>query len=167
MLNPIDTAAVIRDGGAVGQYPGQIHEGVGWWLGACLVVTLHASHLAVAHDGHPVSAAFTDRLCQGAINAQHYACHVHHLGQQHERDLLSKAGARQTPGAWLTTETTDGVTTVRVRLHTSHGALLDETNGLAAIRNLIAQDRVPIPVNSQAKGVIEASHHEMTDGVRL
>lgn len=166
MLNPIDTAAVIRDGGAVGQYPGQIHEGVGWWLGACLIVTLRVSHLSVAHDGHPVSAAFADRLCQGAINAEHYACRVRHLGHQHERDLLSEASSRRVPAAWLSTDTANGSNPVRIRLYTPQGALLDDTNGLADIRDLIAQDRVPIPVNTQARGVIEPWHHELTDGAR-
>lgn len=165
MLNPIDTAAVIRDGGAVGQYPGQIHEGVGWWLGACMVVTLRVSHLEVAHDGHPVSSAFAGRLCQGAINAQHYACRVRHLGRQDERRLLAGASAREVPAAWLSAEDADGATVVRIRLYTPHGALLDDANGLAAIRDLIALDRVPIPVNTQAKGTIE--YTGTTDGARL
>ncbi|MGV9565090.1 hypothetical protein [Streptomyces sp. NPDC003480] len=168
MLNPIDTAAVIRDGGAVGQYPGQIHEGVGWWLGACLVITLKASRLAVAHDGHYLSVECADRLCRGAINAQHYACNVRHLGQQREEELRaamkSFTGA---PGAWLSTESTDDATTVRIRLYTPRGALLDDATGLAAIRDLIAKDCVPIPVNAQAKGSIVPWHHELTDGARL
>lgn len=55
MLNPIDTTAVIRDGGAIGRYPDQIHKAVGWWMGSCLVVTTKTPRLAVAHDGHPTS----------------------------------------------------------------------------------------------------------------
>ncbi|MFD4601327.1 hypothetical protein ACFWPQ_25265 [Streptomyces sp. NPDC058464] len=155
MINRIDTAAVIRDGGAVGQYPGQIHEGVGWWLGACLVVTAKASRLAVAHDGHPVSAEFADRLCQGAINAQHYACTVRYLGWQPKEELLAELSAIEAPGAWLSSETAGDVTTVRIRLYTAQGTVLDNTNGLTAIRSLIDQDRVPRPVNSRAKGTIE------------
>ncbi|MFK0113150.1 hypothetical protein [Streptomyces sp. NPDC091217] len=166
MLNPIDPAAVIRDGGAVGQYPGQIHEGVGWWLGACLVVTAKTSRLAVAHDGNLLSDHFAGRLCQGAINAQHYACTVRLLGKQSEEELLAEASAFQAPGAWLSTETTGDVHTVRIRLYTAQGVLLDETNGLAAIRDLIAQDRVPRPVNSNAKGEIVWWHPAPTDGAR-
>ncbi|MFI9825282.1 hypothetical protein ACIHFC_33320 [Streptomyces sp. NPDC052013] len=159
MLNPIDTAAVVRDGGAVGQYPGQIHEGVAWWLGACQVVTLRASRLAVAHDGHPLSATFADRLCSGAINAQHYACSVRHLGPQPEPDLLASMNDHhRAPGAWVSTEDAGGITTVRIRLYGPDGALLDDDTGLAAIRSLITEDRVPIPVNDQAKGTIEACH---------
>ncbi|WP_225828481.1 hypothetical protein [Streptomyces naphthomycinicus] len=153
MLNPIDTAAVIRDGGAVGQYPGQIHPGVGWWLGACLVVAERASRLAVAHDGHEVSSVFAERLGQGAINAEHYACCVSHLGAQPETELLDVARSIGGPAAWLSTHTATG-TIVRIRLYTSAGVLLDDSSGLAAIRDRIAQDRVPIPVNHQAKGTI-------------
>jgi len=166
LINPIDTASVIRDGGAVGQYPGQIHEGVGWWLGACLVVTAKASRLAVAHDGHPVSTEFADRLCQGAINAQHYACIVRYLGWQPEEELLAELSAIEAPGAWLSSETAGDVTTVRIRLYTAQGTLLDNTNGLATIRGLITEDRVPRPVNSQAKGTIEPWPPASTDGGR-
>ncbi|MFK0284223.1 hypothetical protein ACIQVL_27705 [Streptomyces sp. NPDC090499] len=166
MLNPIDPAAVIRDGGAVGHYPGQIHEGVAWWLGACLVVTARTSRLAAAHDGQLISDAFADRLCRGAINAQHYACTVRHLGKLSEDELLAHLGTFRAPGAWLSSETTGDVVTVRIRLYTAQGALLDEANGLAAIRELIAQDHVPRPVNSQAKGTIEWWHPTATDGAR-
>ncbi|MFC1227344.1 MULTISPECIES: hypothetical protein [Streptomyces] len=165
MLNPVDTAAVIRDGGAVGQYPDQIHEGVAWWLGACMIVTLQASRLTVAHDGHPVSAVFADRLCRGAINARHYACNVRHLGRQSEQELLAAMpDPHQAPGAWLSADVAESFTTVRIRLYDSHGALLDDANGLAAIRDLIAQDRVPIPVNTRAKGSIESWHPRTTEG---
>ncbi|MEV7145105.1 hypothetical protein AB0O05_01225 [Streptomyces sp. NPDC093084] len=166
MINPIDTAAVIRDGGAVGQYPGQIHEGVGWWLGACFVITAKASRLAVAHDGHPVSTEFADRLCRGAINAEHYACAVRYLGWQPEEELLTELRIREEPGAWLSSETTGDVTTVRIRLYTAQGTLLDNINGLAAIRSLIDQDRVPRPVNSRAKGTIEPWPRAPTAGGR-
>ncbi|MEU3510484.1 hypothetical protein ABZ733_21785 [Streptomyces longwoodensis] len=153
MLNPIDTAAVIRDGGATGKYPDQIHPGVAWWLGACLVVTDRASHLAVAHDGQQVSSIFAERLRQGAINAEHYVCRVSDLGEHPETELLDVARSIGGPAAWLSTQTGNGLL-VRVRLYTGAGVLLDDSNGLAAIRERIAQDRVPIPVNSQAKGTI-------------
>ncbi|MCX4993383.1 hypothetical protein [Streptomyces sp. NBC_00568] len=164
MLNPIDTAAVIRDGGAVGHYPGEIHEAVGWWLGACLVVTMKTSRLAVAHDGHPVSVEFADRLCRGAINAEHYACRVRHLGQQPEEELLAAASALEAPAAWVSARTDNRTDTVRIRLYTPLGTLLDDTTGLAAIRDLIARDRIPIPVNTQAKGAIELWPPTSADG---
>ncbi|MGW7610985.1 hypothetical protein ACWGKW_27685 [Streptomyces sp. NPDC054766] len=166
MLNPIDTTAVIRDGGAVGHYPGQIHQAVGWWLGACLIVTMKTSRLAVAHDGHPVSVGFADRLSRGAINAEHYACHVRHLGQQPEAELLAAANAFEAPAARVSTGAANGTDTVRIRLYTPHGTLLDEANGLAAIRDLIDRDRVPIPVNTQAKGTIESWPPTSADGTR-
>ncbi|MFF0033974.1 hypothetical protein ACFYS7_38730 [Streptomyces avermitilis] len=167
MLNPIDATPVIRDGGAVGQYPGQIHEGVAWWLGACLVVTQKVTRIAVAHDRHPVITDFTERLCRGAINAQHYACNVRYLGNQTE-DQLRKALTHfgGIPGAWLSAETANDITTVRVRLYDRHGRVLDDTTGLGQIRSLIEQDHVPIPVNEQAKGTIEPWPHELTDGGR-
>ncbi|GGX98059.1 hypothetical protein [Streptomyces fructofermentans] len=164
MLSPIDTAAVIRDGGAIGRHPKQIHEAVGWWLGACLVVTLKASGLAVAHDGHRVSARFADRLCQGAINAQHYACTVHLLGHASEQELLATAKGLESPAAWLSTEPTND--TVRIRLYTRHGTLLDESTGLSDIRDLIDCDHVPIPVNTKDKGTIESWPPPMADGAR-
>ncbi|MGQ4344060.1 hypothetical protein [Streptomyces sp. SAS_275] len=155
MLNPIDTAAVIRDGGAVGRYPDQIHEAVGWWLGSCLVVTAKTSRLAVAHDGHPVSIGFADRLCQGATHAQHYACTIRYLRQRPAEELLAEAKSFEAPAAWVSTAPAASGDTVRIRLYTTNGVLLDETNGLADIRNLIERDRIPIPVNTQAQGKIK------------
>ncbi|MFJ4828736.1 hypothetical protein ACIP79_02165 [Streptomyces sp. NPDC088747] len=156
MLNPIDTAAVIRDGGAVGRYPGQLHESVAWWLGACLVVTQQARSIVVAHNGHPVITEFASRLCRGAINALHYACNVRHMGHQtEERFLTTLQHLQGAPGAWLSAAGDNGATTVQIQLYNAEGTLLDETNGLAEIRRLIAEDRVPIPVNDQAKGTID------------
>lgn len=163
MLNPIDTAAVIRDGGALGRYACEIHEGVAWWLGACLVLTQQATRIAVAHDGHPLSAAFADRFCRGAINAQHYACDVRHMGHQNEETLLLALNhLRGVPGAWLSTSGPDTDQTVRITLFDRQGARLDDANGLAEIRHLIATDRVPLPVNDRAKGTIEHWHPDLT-----
>ncbi|WP_409472287.1 hypothetical protein [Streptomyces sp. HC307] len=165
MLNPIDTDAVIRDGGAVGKYPGEIHDGVAWWLGACFVVTQRARRIAVAHDGHPVSADMAHRFCRGAVNAQHYACNVRFIGHQTEEVLLKTlARSEGVPGVMLGSDGVHESPTVRIRLFNSHGALMDDTNGLVEIRRLIAEDRVPIPVNAQAKGTIEPWHDELTAG---
>ncbi|MGO4418024.1 hypothetical protein AB4Z54_04455 [Streptomyces sp. MCAF7] len=158
MLKPIDTNTVIRDGAASGRFPGQIHEGVAWWIGACLVVATKTNRIAVAHDGHSTSAIFHERLCRGAINARHYACHVSVLGTADEAGLLAAMAALgHMPGVLITTTTTDDGATVRVALYDTDGKPLAEDTGLAIIRRLVADDQVPIPVNDQAKGRVE--HH--------
>lgn len=165
MLNPIDAAAVIRDGGAIGTYPGEIHEGVAWWLGACLVVAQKASRVAVAHDGHSITAEFAHRFCRGAINAHHYACNVCFIGHETEEQLLKTlAHLDGVHGAMLSASGADKSSIVHIKLFNSDGILLDDTNGLGEIRRLIAEDRVPIPVNTQAKGTIEPWHHQLTEG---
>ncbi|MBV9025973.1 MAG: hypothetical protein JO362_19785 [Streptomycetaceae bacterium] len=167
MLNPIDTDSVIRDGGAVGKYPNEIHEGVAWWLGACLVITQQATRIAVAHDGHPITTKFAHRFCSGAINAQHYACNVRFIGHQTEEQLLKAlTHFNGVPGAMLTASGTDDAPTIHIKLFNHQGIVLDNTNGLAEIRRLIAEDRVPIPVNTQAKGTIEPWQHRLAEGGR-
>ncbi|MFF6997500.1 hypothetical protein ACFY93_21425 [Streptomyces sp. NPDC008313] len=164
MLNPIDTDRVIRDGGAVGAFPGQIHEAVAWWLGTCLVVTQGAGQIAVAHNGHPVIAEFADRFCRGAVNAQHYACTVQSLGlRTRDRLLAAIEDLGGVPGAWLLAESNEGGTTVRIKLFHRHGVEFDESNGLVEIRRMIAQDRVPIPVNDRAKGRIAPWPNDLTE----
>ncbi|MFW6690181.1 hypothetical protein [Streptomyces sp. MAR4 CNX-425] len=158
MLSPIDTGAVIRDDRAAGTFPGEIHEGVAWWIAACYVVVSSARQMAVAHDGHPTTAVFHDRFCRGAINAQHYRCHVADLGAADEAQLLhAMAALGGIPGALLTTTAAadaDGWWTVTIRLYDAGGQPVTEETGWAAVRNKIARDQVPIPVNDQAKGRI-------------
>lgn len=156
MLNPIDAEAVIRDGGAVGQFPGEIHEGVAWWIGACLVVTTKAACIAVAHDGQATSASFHRRLCRGAVNAQHYACRVMDLRVADEDDLLAAMKELgSVPGVLATTTVSGEGERVRIAVYDDHGSPLADEAGLAAIRRMIAEDRVPIPVNDRAKGRVE------------
>ncbi|MEU6989828.1 hypothetical protein ABZ953_04085 [Streptomyces sp. NPDC046465] len=160
MLNPVNAEAVIRDGGAHGCFPDEIHEAVGWWLGACLVTTLKAHRIAVAHDGRGVSLLIHQRLCRGAINAQHYACTVLTLRVADEETLLramSELGG--VPGARVSSTKAGGEETVSIVLYGTDGKPLDEDTGLASIRHLIATDRVPIPVNVTAKGRIEHYPH--------
>ncbi|MFB6814246.1 hypothetical protein ACFCV8_06845 [Streptomyces sp. NPDC056347] len=155
MLNPIDTDKVIRDGGVTGRFPGEIHEGVAWWVAACLVVITRAQHLAVAHDGHPTSVAFHDRLCRGAVNADHHACHVADLGEATKGVLMAAMqdlGA--VPGIRVSTLPAHDGQTVRISLYDQEGRPLGEDEGLGRIRDLIASDRVPIPVNTAAKGTV-------------
>ncbi|MFD8378943.1 hypothetical protein ACFV2X_10440 [Streptomyces sp. NPDC059679] len=156
MLNPIDTAAVIRDGGAIGCFPGEIHEGVAWWVGACLVVATQAHRIVVGYDGCATSAVFYRRFCRGAVNAQHFACAVTDLRVATEAILVQttqELGA--VPGALVTTTVDDGVEQVKIALYDGEGHPLGEETGLARIRHMIAGDRVPIPVNEQAKGRVE------------
>ncbi|MEU4346651.1 hypothetical protein [Streptomyces sp. NPDC023838] len=163
MLKPINTDVVIRDGGAHGRYPGEIHEAVGWWLGACLVSTLKAHRIAVAHDGRASSVVFVQRLCRGAINAQHHACTVLTLRVADEDILLrTMAELGEVPGARISTTGSESAETVSVVLYGPDGKPLDEDTGLATIRRMIADDRVPIPVNETAKGRIEHYPHPPT-----
>lgn len=156
MLNPINTETVIRGGGAAGRLPGEIHEGVAWWMGACLVVVSKAGCIAVAHDGQVTSASFHDRLCRGAVNAEHYACRVMDLQLADEAALLSAMkDLGQVPGALVTTTVTEDGEKVRIALYDGQGRVLSEEGGLAKIRRMIAEDRVPIPVNAGAKGRVE------------
>jgi hypothetical protein len=152
VLNPIDTAAVLRDGRATGIHPVQIHEGVAWWLGACLTVTQNAPRIAVAHDGDPVSTEYAARFARGATNAQHYRCHVTGVvGPVTESELLDIArGLGQAPSAYVTNRSGE----VSMALFDAKGEPLTEESGVAAIRKLINEDHVPIPVNDAARGVI-------------
>ncbi|MEV5506957.1 hypothetical protein [Streptomyces orinoci] len=163
MLNPIDTEKVIRDGGAIGRYPDQIHEGVGWWVGACLVVVTQAARVAVAYDSRATSASFYRCLCRGAMNAQHFACTISdlHIADEHQlRAAMKELGG--VPGALVTTTVTDEAETVRIALYDRHGQHLTEDAGLARIRQMIADGHVPIPVNEQARGHIE--HYRRPEG---
>lgn len=153
MLNPINAEAVIRDGRASGVFPGEIHEGVAWWMAACFVVVSKTRQIAVAHDGHPTTAEFHRRFCRGAINAEHWACLVSDLGHADEAQLLhAMQELGSVPGALLTTVDDGGQKTVTIRLYTSDGQPVTEETGLAKVRQMIADDHVPIPVNDKAKG---------------
>ncbi|MFI1092651.1 hypothetical protein [Streptomyces sp. NPDC020917] len=157
MLNSIDTTAVIRDGGAVGSFPGEIHEGVAWWLGACFVTVTATTQLAVGSDGRPATAEFFRRLCNGAINAHHHACQVTAVSGITEDAFLAYLQRHDPlPGAYVTTTSGEyGAVVVHIRLHARDGLLLQDDTGLARIRRMIAEDRVPIPVSHSAKGTIQ------------
>ncbi|MEE1803238.1 MULTISPECIES: hypothetical protein [unclassified Streptomyces] len=155
MFNPIDTDAVIRDGRVAGAFPGEIHEGVAWWVAACFVVVSQARQMAVAHDSHPATDEFYQRFCQGAINAEHFGCRVSNLGTADEAQLLhATKELGGVPGALLTTTDGGGRQTVTIRLYDTDGRSVTEDTGLARLREMIASDRVPLPVNGQAKGRI-------------
>ena len=155
MLNPIDTDAAIRDGRVAGAFPDEIHEGVAWWVAACFVVVSQARQMAVAHDSHPTTVEFHQRFCRGAINAEHFGCQVSSLGTADEAQLLrAMKQLGGVPGALLTTTDGGGRQTVTIRLYDADGQPVTEDTGLAGLRKMIAADRVPLPVNDQAKGRI-------------
>lgn len=58
------------------------------------------------------------------------------------------------PGALLTTTDGGGRQTVTIRLYDADGQPVTEDTGLVRLRKMIAADRVPLPVNDQAKGRI-------------
>ncbi|MFG2984950.1 hypothetical protein ACGFYQ_27450 [Streptomyces sp. NPDC048258] len=152
MLNPIDTDKVIRDGGATGRFPDEMHPAAAWWIAACFVVTLRSDQLVVAHDGQPATAKFFDLLCQGAINAQHYACQVLDLGVADEDELvIAMKEADRAPGMRVTTAG-DQVT---ITLYDRAGVPLAERPSLYLIRRMIAEERIPLPVNTECKGSIQ------------
>jgi hypothetical protein len=157
VLNPIDTDAVIRDGGAVGRFPSEIHEGVAWWLGASFVALTAAEQLVVGSDGGPVTAEFFRRLCRGAVNAHHHACRVIAIDGIAENAFLAYVRSRlPLASAYLAaTDGSDGTHLIRIRFYDADGLLLQEDTGLAGIRRMIAEDRVPIPVSDSARGTIE------------
>ncbi|QEV18385.1 hypothetical protein [Streptomyces alboniger] len=161
MTSPFDAAVGIRDGGVGGRFPGEIHQGVAWWTGACLVVATEAECIAIAHDGHAISEAFHHRLRRGAVNAQHYACRVVDLDAAEERELLhTMKELGQVPGALVTTTSRGGVVSIRIFLYDQWGRVLEEEAGLGKIRRMIAEDRVPIPVNEKARGRVESHRPE-------
>lgn len=158
MLNPIDTAAVITGDQVTGLFPGQIHEGVAWWIGACLVRVHQAHHIATAHGPHPAVVEFARRFQKGAMNCGHYACLVSNLGQADETALVAATLSLAVPGAYLTAEDTDTGVVVRItiRLYGPDGTRIGEDTGLGEIRALIDTDRIPIPVNEPAQGHVES-----------
>ncbi|MEV6956859.1 hypothetical protein [Streptomyces sp. NPDC051183] len=157
MLNRIDVDAVVRDGGASGRVPEQIHSGVAWWLASCFVVVTRANQLVVAHDGHEASSEFFDRLCRGAINARHYACKVYDHGIAKEDELLiAMTALGGVPGMHVKTDPGDnGAQVVTITLYGKDGKPLTDESGLILIRQMISEDQVPIPVNEHARGTIE------------
>ncbi|MGW7276670.1 hypothetical protein ACWGH5_40025 [Streptomyces sp. NPDC054864] len=155
MLNPIDATAVIRDSTATGLHPGQIHPGVAWWVASCMVVVTQTPRLHAAHDGHPVSVLFHEQLCQGAVNAQHYACTVIDLGHSSTDSFHTAQTQGGAPGIYVSTEDGPQDQGVTLALYTADGKPLSEDGGLARIRDMIDHDRVPIPVNATSKGRIQ------------
>ncbi|GHH12567.1 hypothetical protein [Streptomyces rubradiris] len=165
MLQPIDTDRIIRDSRVSGSYPEEIHQGVAWWVAACFVVVSGAGQMAVAHDDHPVTDGFHRRFCLGAINAGHWRCQVCTLGVADEAQLLyamQELGC--VPGALLTTAESGTRPTVTIRLYDTQGRPVAEDTGLAMVREMIARDRVPLPVNEQAKGRI-TSRRDLLEGL--
>ncbi|MEZ0089981.1 hypothetical protein [Streptacidiphilus sp. EB129] len=151
MLSPVDTTKVFQPGRVAGRTGEEIHPGVAWWVAACFVVATGSRRMLLASDGHPVTADFCQRFGQGAINARHYACQVLAVADTSETQLVDAIRQTGVPGAWLATAE-DGVT-VQITLYQADGSPLD-AKAWEQIRQMIDQDRVPIPVNTQAKGTV-------------
>jgi len=156
VLRPVDLPTVFSDDRIHGtdfgyrdtKEPGQIHAGVAWWVGGCLVLTTKAHGVVVVHDGTELAVDYARSFGQGATNCEHYAATVTVLGQGSEDLLAYGIRTLQVPGALVTAEGSE----VTIRLFAADGSPLTEGSGLERICDLIARDRVPIPVNTQARG---------------
>ncbi|PWI45370.1 hypothetical protein [Streptomyces sp. ICBB 8177] len=170
MLSPVDLPSVFapdRIHGVLtdpfpGPRPGLIHSALGWWVGSCLVLTCRAGAVAVVHDGTEPAMRLADHFARGAANCLHYAATVSIIGEG-DADLLAY-GVRtvQGPGALITTDAGE----VTMRLLAAGGTPMTCGTGLELICDLIARDRVPIPVNAGARGRIlqrrDFAHHYAT-----
>lgn len=173
MLNPIDLPTVFAadrvHGTSTEPFPGPrvglIHPGVAWWIGACLILTSKANGVAVVHDGTDLGRRYTDRFCRGAVNCQHYAATVSVLGEGGHELLAYGIRTLRVPGMLISTEGCE----VTMRLVNADGAPMTCGTGLELICDLIARDRVPIPVNEAARGRIVdrrdlADHYATAEG---
>lgn len=151
MLNPVDLPRVISDDRVHGTYPEHIHDGVAWWIGSCLILMTQAHGVAVVHDGQDLSRQFAERFAQGAINCKHYGATVSMLGAGSEELLAYGIRTLQVPGVLITADDSGSVS---MRLFTAEGKEMGEDTGLSRIREVIARDQVPIPVNETSKGRI-------------
>ncbi|MDH6143284.1 MULTISPECIES: hypothetical protein [Kitasatospora] len=150
MLNPVDLGVVFGDDRIHGRVPDEIHPAVAWWVGSCLVLTTRAHGVALVHDGTALAKEFADRFCRGAINCQHYAATVSLVGEGGD-DLLAYAiRTLQVPGATITASGRY----ISIRLFTANNEPIASGTGLERVCDLIARDKVPIPVNDTAKGRI-------------
>lgn len=156
MLRPVDLPTVFADDRIHGtnygyqdtKDPAQVHAGLAWWVGGCLVLTTKSHGVVLVHDGTELGRDYAHSLGQGATNCEHYAATVSALGAGGEDLLAYGIRALQVPGALVTT-VGDQVT---IRLFAADGTQMTEGTGLEWICDLIARDRVPLPVNSQAQG---------------
>jgi phosphomannomutase len=155
VLNPIELRAVVAGRHVHGHHPDEIHPGVAWWTGACLIKVQKVHGVALVHDGRELSQVFADRFARGAINCEHYAATVSDLGVGDLALLHFAIRTLQVPGVHITTTDTDEVA---LDLFDANANPIDENRGLARIRALMQADRVPIPVNAQARGRILHRH---------
>ncbi|MDH6579509.1 hypothetical protein [Kitasatospora sp. MAP5-34] len=148
MLNPVDLPTVFAEDLVHGRHRAEIHPGVAWWVGSCLVLVTRSHGVALVHDGTELAKEYTGQFCRGAVNCQHYAATISVLGEGGE-DLLAYAiRTLQVPGALITTVGAE----VTIRLFAADGTPISEGTGLERICDLIARDKVPIPVNDTARG---------------
>ncbi|MGW1764024.1 hypothetical protein ACWCQL_08040 [Streptomyces sp. NPDC002073] len=148
MLNPVDLPTVFAEDRVHGRHPTEIHPAVAWWVGSCLVLATRSHGVALVHDGTELAKEYTGLFNRGAINCRHYAATVSVVGKGGE-DLLAYAiRTLQVPGALITTAGAE----VTIRLFAADGTPIRAGTGLERICDLIARDKVPIPVNDTARG---------------
>ncbi|GAA3368786.1 hypothetical protein GCM10020367_08550 [Streptomyces sannanensis] len=148
MLNPVDLSIVFAEDRIHGRHPGEIHPAVAWWVGSCLILTTRSHGVALVHDGTELAKQYAGLFNRGAINCQHFAATVSVIGEGGQ-DLLAYAiRTLQVPGTLISSAGAE----VTIRLFASDGAEIREGAGLERICDLIARDKVPIPVNDHSRG---------------
>ncbi|BAJ30464.1 MULTISPECIES: hypothetical protein [Kitasatospora] len=150
MLNPVDLSKVIRPDSVSGRDPDEIHKAVAWWVGSCLVLTAKVHGVVLVDDGTELAKAYSALFAQGAINCRSYAATVSVLGEGDEDLLAYGVRTFQVPGARISSAGDQVV----IRLLAADGTVIGIGSGLEKISDLIARDKVPLPVNDRARGHI-------------
>ncbi|GLY33464.1 hypothetical protein [Kineosporia sp. NBRC 101731] len=159
MLRPVDLTTVFAhdrvhgtDYGPVDTpHADQVHTGLAWWIGACLVLTANTRAVALVHDGTPLAHNYARAFAQGAINVHPNAAVVSIVAPGAMPELIHAAMALAAPGVLMTTVDRQ----ITIQLIDPSGAAITMESGLGPIRDLIAADRTPRPVDTAFKGRIE------------
>ncbi|WP_369185820.1 hypothetical protein [Streptomyces sp. Y1] len=165
MLNPVDLSKVFTEDRIAGLHPTDIHPAVAWWVGSCLVLTTGAHGVALVHDGSELAKQYCGLFNRGAINCRHFAATVSVVGEGDEELLAYAIRTLQVPGVRISTAGDE----VTIRLFAADGAPITEGAGLERICDLIARDKVPIPVNDHSRGRVVhrpdlAKHYATAEG---
>lgn len=136
-------------------------------IGTLLPRALHASLIAVGHDGHRQSAACADQFAHHAIHGG-FATDagftwnrpaIHLYGCCVLEQLLEAAGPA---GHAAIFTTAPGVGDTGLRIYTGDGRAVTEETGLAELRARLATGRPALPVNSLCIGTITDHRAEGT-----
>lgn len=156
LTSETDISNVVLDEEVAGRADTDMPAGLAWWLAALLVVTQRADAAVVVHDGEPTSLLFAEKFLRGAINADSQAAQAIQAGQGSPEYLLWCVAHLAAPGMLITT--VDGLTSMR--LHRADGTTIGGA-ALANLRDRLARNRVPLPVNDQARGTIHDRAQEL------